>query len=267
MCAGVLGTNTLLLREAIRIADGSLVNLNLDAGRGIKDHTNLRVNVKSSKKIGSLNEINASFLRKAWLAIRHAIGMWTLMRGTGSTATANIDIDGDGVVDTRINLLRFFEAGRMGTTGKLFASSSPGFSISITQINPKSYGSLKLLKSELLLEPNYLSDTFDIEHLKLVLDSVVRLLGTPPLSHFVDSIENIEVIKNTPEKYIIENTYSGYHLIGGCASLLGKNFEVGRYKNLFACDASAIEEYPSSNIHSTIVILADLCARKFISLQ
>ncbi|MBM3138400.1 MAG: GMC family oxidoreductase [Chloroflexi bacterium] len=263
LCAGVIETNTLLLREALRVDDGVLIALNLDAGQRIKDHTNLRVNVKAKKNIGSLNEIDASTFEKVKMGIKHALGVWTLMRGTGATATANIDLDGDGVVDTRINLLRFYEAGRMGSNGRLFSSHSPGFSISITQINPKSSGGLTITPSKVDVMPNYLSDTSDIKHLEQALNFVMQLLETRPLREIVERIEGAEIIKNSPDKYISEHTYSGYHLIGGCGHLLGENFEVDRYNNLYVCDASAISEYPSSNIHSTVAILADLCSKKF----
>jgi len=263
LCAGVIGSNELLLKDALRIDDGSLVYLGLDAGQRIKDHTNLRVNVKANRKISSLNEIDASIFEKLKLAIKHSFGIWTLMRGTGATATANIDIDGDGVVDTRINLLRFYESGRMGSGGGLFTSHSPGFSISITQINPESRGKITLNNSKPEVAPNYLAELSDIRHLRRALRFVVQLLESEPLRQVVEKIEHIEIIENSPDKYIINNAYSGYHLIGGCAHLLGANFEVGSYKNLHVCDASALSEYPSSNIHSSVVILADLCSKKF----
>jgi choline dehydrogenase-like flavoprotein len=264
LCAGVIGTNKLLMREALRIEDNSLISLELDAGRIIRDHVNLRVNVKTNKNIQSLNEINASIFNKAKLGFKHALGIWTLMRGTGATATANIDLDGDGVVDTRINLLRFYEEGRMGSGGQLFPSNLPGFSISITKINPESSGRIELNNSEVEVMPNYLTSEADIEHMEKALDFILRLLETDALSRIIERVENIDLIKSNPVKYIQDNGNSGYHLIGGCSHLLGEDFQVGRFDNLYICDASAISEYVSPNIHSTVVILADLCSKKFI---
>ena len=263
LCAGVVGTNTLLLQEALRVDDGSLVDLRLDAGRGIKDHTNIRLNIKAKRKIGSLNEIDASILEKIRLGIKHTLGFWTLMCGTGATATANIDIDGDGVVDTRINLLRFYETGRMGSNGRLFSSHSPGFSMSITQINPTSSGSFVVTHSGANVNPNYLSSSSDVKHLKQALTFVMQLLKAEPLCGIVEEIEEQDLIEKSPEKYILDHAYSGYHLIGGCRHLLHDNFSVGEFGNLYVCDASAFSEYPSPNIHSSVVILADLCSKKF----
>jgi choline dehydrogenase-like flavoprotein len=151
----------------------------------------------------------------------------------------------------------------MGSNGKLFSSNLPGFSISITKINPKSYGHIALKNSEVEMVPNYLKSEADIEHLKKALDFVLLLLETDPLCRIVERVENIDLIKSDPERYIQENGNSGYHLIGGCAHILGENFQVGQFNNLYVCDASAISEYPSPNIHSTVVILADLCSKKF----
>jgi choline dehydrogenase-like flavoprotein len=185
------------------------------------------------------------------------------MRGTGATATANVDINGDGEVDARINLLRFYETGRMGGGEQLFASNLPGFSISITQINPESCGRILITPSKVEVMPGYLSEFSDVEYLKKALKFTIQLLETEPLCELVENIEDIELIKNFPTKYIVENTYSGYHLIGGCSHLLGRNFEVSNYKNLYVCDASALSLYPSSNIHSSVLLLADICSKKF----
>jgi len=264
LCAGVIGSNTLLLQQALQIHDNILVDLGLDAGQRIKDHTNLRINVKAKKNIDSLNEINDNFFKKIKILIKHTFGIWTLMRGTGATATANVDINGDGEVDARINFLRFYETGRMGGGGQLFASNLPGFSLSITQINPESCGRILITSSNVKVMPGYLSEFSDIEFLKNALKFVIQLLETEPLCDLVEGIENIELIKNFPKKYIVENTYSGYHLIGGCSHLLGGNFEVRNFKNLYVCDASALSLYPSSNIHSSVLLLADICSKKFL---
>jgi choline dehydrogenase-like flavoprotein len=263
LCAGVIETNALLLKKALQIDNNKLIDLRVEAGQKIKDHTNLRINIKAKRKIGSLNEIDASFFEKIKLGIKHMLGLWTLMRGTGATATANVDLDGDGFVDTRINLLKFYETGRMGSNGKLFSSQTPGFSISITQINPKSNGKVTINPAGLNVKPNYLSDLSDVDHLKNALSFVVGLLEAKPLCEIIEQIEDIELIKSNPKKYILDNVYSGYHLIGGCEHLLDANFKVNGYKNLYVCDASAMSIYPSSNIHSAVLILADLCSKKF----
>ena len=53
-----------------------------------------------------------------------------MLLGTGATSGIHLDLDGDGVVDTRIHLLQFSENGRHKSDGKDFCSGS-GFSLSI----------------------------------------------------------------------------------------------------------------------------------------
>lgn len=265
LCAGVIGTTLLLKQKALRLSDMCYVDLPLNVGGGIKDHTNLRVNVKSSWKLGSLNEINASPTRKLVLFLMHILGKRTLMQGTGATSAVHLDLDKDGEIDTRIQLLNFTENGRLASDdGDLFSSAAPGFSFSITVINPKSSGSIEIRNGDISINPNYLSNQHDVNHLKNALNFIIDLLRSPLFSCVVDKIEMIGEIESNPEKYIAENAYSGYHLIGGCAHQVGEDFNVPCLDGLYICDASIIPEYISSNIHSGVVLLADMFAKKFI---
>ena len=264
LCAGVIGTNILLQSKALRISDNSYVDLKINSGTGVKDHTNIRVNVLAKYRINSLNEISFSWLKKTYLFILHFLGFKTLMMGTGATSAANLDIDGDGVIDARIHLLNFSEDGRIGSSGNLFSTKDPGFSISITCINPKSMGEVKIKDGQMRLTPNYLSKNEDMEHLKKTLFYVVDLLSSAPFQSLVKEIAQIEKIKEHPEDYINSNGFSGYHLIGGCSNLVNENFKLKDFDGLYICDASIMDEYVSSNIHSTVVLLADLFASKHI---
>ena len=263
LSAGVLGTNGLMKKKALRFSDKSLIDLGLGAGKGIKDHANLRVNVESVIKINSLNEINSKIFRKITLFFGHLFGFKTLMMGTGATSAAHLDLDNDGQVDARIQLLNFSETGRMGSGGRLFSSEAPGFSISITAINPKSIGNLDVSGDVIAVEPNYLSDPLDMEHLQKCLCFVVNLLESNSFQGIVKRIDRIQEIKKNPKKYIQDNAYSGYHLIGGCGDLVDSDFQVRGHQGLFICDASILTEYVSSNIHSTILLLADMFSKKF----
>ena len=265
LCGGVIGTNTLLQNQVIRFADMSFIDLGINAGTGIQDHTNLRVNVLASQKINSLNEIGSSLVRKIWLTLNHLLGFKTLMMGTGASSAAHLDIDGDGVVDTRIQMLNFSEIGRIGSNGELFSSSQPGFSISITVINPKSYGVIKHNPQGITVKPNYLSNEDDIEHLQKTLSFVINMLESDPFKAIVESIDQFETIKHKSRDYILANCYSGYHLIGGCSNLINDNFELSAIKNLYVCDASIMDEHVSSNIHAAVASLADMFSKNFIN--
>lgn len=264
LSGGVIGTNILLQNKAIRFSDMSFIDLGLNAGEGIRDHTNLRVNVLASQKMNSLNEIGSSAFRKISLFLRHFLGFKTLMMGTGATSAAHLDIDGDGEIDARIQMLNFSEIGRIGSNGDLFSTDQPGFSISITVINPKSSGEIKVNSNGTQINPNYLSNKYDIQHLQKTLFFVIGMLESESFKPLIESIDKVDLIKSNPQGYILLNSYSGYHLIGGCCHLIDAEFKVSSLKNLFICDASIMNEHVSSNIHSAVAILADIFSKKFI---
>ncbi len=265
LSCGVMGTCDLLLREKHKKDKGKKnVLMDLVVGADIQDHTNLRINVITNKKIGSFNEIYYSFSGKCALIFRHLLGKTTLMTGTGATSAAHLDLDKDGEVDTRIQIVQFSESGRHGSDGIFFACK-PGFSISITAINPKSMGEITLEGLNTVVNPMYLSSTKDVELLKAALKYCIKLLQSEPLSDHILEIEDELLIVQDPERYIANNIYSGAHLIGGSHNAINSRFEVDNAKGLYVCDASVFNEYAASNIHSSVVLISDIFAKNFVT--
>jgi|TARA_B100000767_G_C19769811_1_gene539362 hypothetical protein len=265
LSAGVIGTCDLLLRENIRLElEGNNVLNNHEFGQEIQDHTNLRINVLTNKKVGSLNEISSSVLQEFFLLLKHFFGRSTLMRGTGATSAVHLDLDNDGKIDTRVQVVQFSETGRHGSDGKFFSSSQPGFSLSITAINPISKGSITLDESDTIVNPMFLSSKQDIDHLKLALKFCLKLLKSSPMDEHIFKIEDEESIENNPEKYIKNNIFSGHHLTGGTHDTLKPNFELKGISGLYVCDASVLKSYAASNIHSSVILIADIFSKKFI---
>lgn len=263
LCGGVIGTCNLLLREKNDKDTASHGRLP-DIGREVQDHTNLRVNVITNTEIGSLNEISQSFRKKWSMLIKHFSGRHTLMVGTGATSGAHLDIDGDGIVDTRIQVVQLSEAGRHGSAGKYFLDK-PGFSLSITPIHPASRGVIEISGEDVIVDPMFLSDKKDMEILKLSLGYCLKLLRSKPLCSFVQEIVNEHMIESDPDKYINENIFSGHHLIGGTHNAIDKDFNVTGINGLYICDASVFKEYAASNIHSSVVLISDIFSKRFIS--
>ena len=265
LSGGVIGTCKLLLNENVRLQKQGNDILNaLTFGKDIQDHTNLRVNVLTNKNIGSLNEISDNFYKKMVLVIKFFLGKATLMKGTGASSSVHLDLDNDGVIDTRIQVVQFSETGRHGSDGKFFSSSKPGFSLSITNIHPKSKGIIKLDKSIDIIDPMYLSSKKDIELLQLALSFCLKLLRSSPINDHILKIENEIDIEYNSEKYIIDNIFSGHHLIGGTQKEVNSNFELKGTEGLYVCDASIFDKYAASNIHSSVVLIADIFSNKFI---
>ena len=261
LSAGVVGSCDLMLREKNR----TKFLQDLSVGEVIQDHTNIRVNVFANREINSLNEVYDNLYKKIVLGLKHFAGQATVMRGTGATSAAYLDLDKDGKIDTRIQILQFAESGRHAIdNGKIFGSSNPSFSISINAIHPESKGSITLEDDTININPNFLSAPKDIEILKLSLEYCIDLLKQEPISKYVLEIQDEELMINNPEKYIRDTMYSGHHLIGGLQDAVDSNFEVYNTDGLYVCDASIFDRYVASNIHSSVVLIADLFAKKFV---
>ena len=265
LSGGVIGTCDLLLRsKQDKEYRGMEVLKNLSIGSGIKDHANLRVNVFTNQEIGSLNEIEKSLLKKILLMLKHLCRKPTLMKGTGASSGVHLDLDKDGLIDTRIQIVNFTESGRHGSDGKYF-SEKPGFSFSISLIKTESKGELTLTGSSNNLNPRYLSSRKDVDLFKKALTFCLVLLKEKPLSDYVLEIENKDEIETKPEQYIANNIYSGHHLIGGLQNSIDSNFHLKETEGLYVCDASVFEDYVASNIHSSVALLADLFSKNFLA--
>ena len=265
LSGGVIGTCSLLLKEKVHAASTGVGMCNIDIGSGLQDHTNLRVNVITNRGFDSLNEISRSLTKKMLMLFRHCVGIPTLMVGTGATSAVHLDLDGDGLIDTRIQVVQFTETGRHGSDGKHF-DTEPGFSFSITPINPVSKGTIALGADGVEIKPKYLADARDGELLKSALTYCLALLRCEPLSGFVKAILNQDQMENDPESYIRDNIFSGHHLVGGAQDSVDRNFKVKGVNGLYVCDASVLDGYAASNIHSSVVLLADIFSKRFLNL-
>jgi choline dehydrogenase len=265
LSGGVIGTNSLLLKEKKKNSkDLNNFLKNIEVGKDIQDHTNLRINVLTNKKIGSYNEISSKFYLKILLLVKHFFGISTLLKGTGATSAAHLDLDNDGIIDTRIQIVQFSETGRHGSDGNFFSSNQPGFSISITVINPKSRGEITLDGDEVTVDPKYLCDPIDVEMLEKALIFCLKLLKSKPMCDHILKIEDQHLIENNAKRYIFDNIFSGAHLSGGTHNLIDDNFKVKATEGLYVCDASIFDKYVASNMHSSVVLIADIFAKNFL---
>ena len=182
------------------------------------------------------------------------------MSGTGATSAINLDLDKDGIIDTRINLLAFSESGRHGKGGKL--NTAPGFSLSLSTINPTSRGRISMDNGKTHIDPRYLETSADQKLARATLQKGMELLETTQFSKIIDEIESHSLICSDPNQFIYSNFFSGHHFIGGTSDLVNCDFSLGKFKNLFVCDASILNSFPASNIHAPIVILGALLGNR-----
>ncbi len=262
LAGGVLGTTKLLLNQR-QLSSNDGVRVLSGLGSGVRDHVNLRVNVITNGNFDSLNIVSSSVFRKVVLYLKHWLGFNTLMTTTGATTSIQLDLDKDGVVDTKINILHFSEVGRHGSSGEYF-DRKPGFSLSITPIHPKSWGVINIEGQNYKIDPGYLCDHEDVELLQLALNWCLRFLESDDIKPFVNSVINMDEILREPLSYIKRNMYSGHHLVGGVHKLVDENFQCDDFQGLYVCDASIMPEHLASNIHASVVLLANAFAQRFI---
>ncbi len=258
LSAGTIGTNKILLQSRASCKSAKLSRLPI--GRGVADHTNIRVNVSTRVSVNSVNSLKESFILRVVEALRYLIGRPSVLSGTGATSAFQVDIDGDGEVDTRVNLLMFSEDGRHGVSG-LGVSKRDGFSLSITPITPFSRGAITLAEDkpgEIRVDPGYLTDERDLITLERALCKCLGVLRDAGLEHLVADVLFEAKMGKDLKAYARRNFFSGHHLIGGMHESVDSYFRVIGSENLYVCDASVFGEYVSSNIHASVIILADL---------
>lgn len=261
LCAGTIGTNEIMLKT-----NQSNQYLNeLKIGENVKDHISLRLNYFANIGMESINVLKKSIFGKITCLINHVFQKPSLLGGTGATLAIHWSSNNTKKVDFRINVLRFSESLRQDSAvGDL--DKRPGVSISFTPIYPESSGKIYLSKNkELQIRPNYLKHKNDLELLKkavLYMQGLLRDRSLNPLK-----LVECEKISQDIEKFIKENIYSGHHLIGGMQQGVNKDFSIKGLNNLYVCDASIFGSYPSSNIHSSVLIVATLFSKKFLNAQ
>ena len=262
LAGGVEGSSNLLRKVNIQYGNDYYNKSAL--GRGIADHVNFRINIKSKKPYGSINEIWNNRLKQASLAVRHVLGERTILGGTGATSAINLDLNKDGIVDTRINLIAYSEASGhyLNDTGRF--DNGPGFSLSISTIDPKSRGTINWKENRQKISPNYLNHADDQELAKLGLFKALEIAESEAMSEFVDDIPEITKIKLDPEAYIKETFQSGHHLIGGVTEIVTSEFKIGTFKNFYVCDASVLPSFPASNIHAPVILLGKVLAGRLL---
>lgn len=261
LSSGTFSTSKILLKSIKMIPElNKLKNL---IGKGIKDHPNLRINVLLNRKFNTLNEISNSLTKKIFLFLKFILKFKNLMNGTGATSAIQINTNYKNTADARINLLQFFETGRH--ENKNYFNSNPGFSLSITPVSSFSEGFMYLNKNgKSKFKFKYFKEKKDYYIVKKSLNFCIKLLENKNIKNYIKIIDNFRFIKKNPKNYILNNVYSGGHWIGGTSKIINSNFQVKNLKNFYICDASIFDFHVSSNIHSSIILIANLFSDKIL---
>lgn len=256
LCLGVRGTLSLLANSFASYR----------SKRRIFDHPNFRVKVKmrNNSGISTLNSIERSSSLKFRAVLDYLIKDMGLLQGPGASYVIYKDFDGDGEVDTKIQLVNFTEKGRLSSSNSQYRFDDfPGFSFAITLIKQGSAGFFDGQTKNISIE--YLADDSEIVLLCRAVKFIEETLSQLSMCDLVDEIIDHH---SYSEAYFKENVYSGYHLIGGHEMKGGWNLDAGlSLKNdnrIFVVDGSSFQIFPSSNIALPISVLAQRWSEFFM---
>ena len=119
------------------------------------------------------------------------------------------------------------------------------------------------LKCEVYVDLSYYQSSLNYNKLSFRLKSITKKKFQ--IKKNLLKIEDEKNIENNCERYITNNIFSGHHLIGGTQDAINGNFELKQAKSLYICDASIFDKYAASNIHSSVVLISDIFAKKFLA--
>lgn len=249
ICAGVLGTLKLLSNFS------SLYN----GDNYIKDHPNFRIKVKLKRDapFESLNCVERNFLKKTELFANYVLFDKGLMQGPGASYVIYQDFDGDGVVDTKIQLLNFTEGGRLNAQrNKYQFDNFPGISFAITLINQGSAGVYNTIDDNITF--NYFGSQIEKTLIQKAVGYVIELIKDTELAKHVDCIIDEDMFC---QDYYLQNVYSGYHFISGHEKFNGWNLNsdlslCGSQK-IYVVDASSFDRFVASNTALPVALMAE----------
>ena len=274
VCCGTVATPKLLMLSGIGDAE-ALTAMDIpvavhapEVGRNLQDHFITRVAFRT-KPAGTMNEIAASRIRMAGMALGYALRRDGPMAvgATEATLFARV-LPGAEEADVQFQFINFSLTG----TGYVLARH-PGFMFNFNQCRPESRGMLTLRSPDSedkpVIRANYLDHPTDrrvmVESAKLA----QRIGRTPP---FVDLVEqelspaadgaNDEALL----RHIRQIGTTVFHPCGTCRmgsdarAVVTPDLRVRGLDGLRVADASVMPLVPSSNIQPAVMMIAERAA-------
>jgi choline dehydrogenase len=153
--------------------------------------------------------------------------------------------------------------------------NKPSFTVLPVVLHPKSRGTVRLKnknpKTPPLIDPNYLSDSYDVEILVEGIEMIKSFIDTPPMRRLGARLNNNtfpgcegHTFDTTPywECYVRHLTLTSYHPVGTCqlGSVVDYDFQVRGTSKLYVVDGSVLPELPSGNPNGAIMMMAERAA-------
>ena len=275
LCAGAIMSPKLLMLSGIGDgpalqALGISVALHRPAvGANLQDHFIARFGYRT-RPAGTLNEITASKLRTAAMALGYALRRRGPMAVGATEATLFARVTpGAEEAEVQFQFINF----SLSPGGGYVLPKHPGFMFNFGQCRPDSRGTLALRDadpdSKPVIRANYLSAPGD-QRVMLLAAQVARRLGrTPPFSDLV-----LEELAPPPDvegdgamlDYIRATGTTVYHPCGTCrmgaddAAVVDPALRLRGLDGLRVADASVFPLVPSGNIQPAVMMVAERAA-------
>ncbi len=240
-------------------------------GSNLHDHFNTTVSWRCSKKI-TLNELQNSFVRKAWAGLRYGLFRSGPMAGNG--VTAGLFTRSDPRLerpDIQVNLLEWSTVER--TRNAVIPHSFPGFSMTPVHLRPDGRGTVRLSSPDPFASPavlfDYLRTEYDIRAALMGLRLVRTIAAQPALKPYVvdEIFPGIDIESDDALlDYVRRTGVSNQHPTSSCVMGVGPNsvvdprLRVHGIGGLRVADASVMPVVVGGNTNAPTIMIGEKAA-------
>jgi choline dehydrogenase len=275
LCAGAIGSPHILQHSGIGDAhhlstlDIATISNLPEVGNNLQDHVCGYLKYRLKSPTMSMNTIFNSKAKMSLQAIN-----WLLF-GKGALATTNTHIC--GFIESHPEMLwpdielamRPFSA-HFGETGKAEPDSYPGMTASAILTQPYSRGEVKIKSSNFMEPPtvhsNYLSDSRDIDTLRVGLRQLREIMKQPAIASLVEremepGIDSVS--DEALERHLRSTCTTVYHPAGTCRmgadsnSVVDPELRVRGVSSLRVADASIMPLISSGNTNAPTIMIGE----------
>lgn len=238
-------------------------------GENLRDHLQARV-MFEVKELRTLNDILASPIKKAHMALRYALFRDGLMSTPGATAHAYARTEPHlRQPDVKLQLHHLSSPDERNPR-KLVLDDCPGFSVGVVQQQPRSTGSIHVRSADPLASPeiraNYLSHEDDLPTFVRGIALVRKVVAQPALARYV--VRELrpacaDGADRELEDYVRSTIFGSYHQVGTCRmgadrmAVVDARLRVHGVPGLRVADASIMPTIPASNTNAAAIMVGE----------
>lgn len=239
-------------------------------GKNLQDHCDLDIIYSINKKI-SMDRMDSVSPFTANAGIQYLL----YKRGPlASTVVEGGMFSYSGKKETTPDLQFHFLPAAGVEAGVAATQKGFGVTLNVYFLRPRSRGTVRIASSDPrnapLVDPNYLSEDYDLEATIEGLRQMREVMSQPSISKFItkEHLANGATLNSMDSyvKFVRENGRTSYHPVGTCAmgvgeeSVVSPELKVHGIGNLRIADSSVMPEIVSSNTQAPTIAIAERAA-------